>query len=107
MELLMSSSSTGPHLAILSNFENGCITVHRAQSIHNRLATVPLYFCVHSVQQERFHPRSNNHCAKKISDLKNLKYTPMSSSLTAVMQITRHTSSALDDKRMSVVQLSI
>ncbi|KRZ57505.1 hypothetical protein T02_11764, partial [Trichinella nativa] len=83
MELLMSSSSTGPHLAILSNFENGCITVHRAQSIHNRLATVPLYFCVHSVQQEH---------------LKNLKYTPMSSSLTAVMQITRHTSSALDDK---------
>ncbi|KRY11307.1 hypothetical protein T12_9554 [Trichinella patagoniensis] len=38
-----------------------------------------------------------------ITDLKNLKYTPMSSSLTAVMQITRHTSSALDDKRMSVV----
>ncbi|KRX46543.1 hypothetical protein T05_12773 [Trichinella murrelli] len=33
-----------------------------------------------------------------ITDLKNLKYTPMSSSLTAVMQITRHTSSALDDK---------
>ncbi|KRY57722.1 putative diacylglycerol kinase K06A1.6, partial [Trichinella britovi] len=37
-----------------------------------------------------------------ITDLKNLKYTPMSSSLTAVMQITRHTSSALDDKRLAV-----
>ncbi|KRX23360.1 hypothetical protein T07_13635, partial [Trichinella nelsoni] len=89
MELLMSSSSTGPHLAILSNFENGCITVHRAQSIHNRLATVPLYFCFSknvSIQDPT------------ITDLKNLKYTPMSSSLTAVMQITRHTSSALDDK---------
>ncbi|XP_003371622.1 conserved hypothetical protein [Trichinella spiralis] len=31
--------------------------------------------------------------------LKKRIYTPMSSSLTAVMQITRHTSSALDDKR--------
>ncbi|KAL1246116.1 putative diacylglycerol kinase [Trichinella spiralis] len=74
MELLMSSSSTGPHLAILSNFENGCITFSKNVSIQD----------------------------PTITDLKNLKYTPMSSSLTAVMQITRHTSSALDDKRLAV-----
>ncbi|KRZ22819.1 hypothetical protein T4B_8385 [Trichinella pseudospiralis] len=88
MELLMSSSSAEPHLALLSNVQNGRITVHRAQSIHNRLATVPLYFCF-----------SKNVAIQDptITDLKNFKYPPMSSSLTAVMQITRHTSTVDDN----------